>query len=350
MKEIMNAVMYNGTNELDKKMKSYGNSLSSLGEKHEDVVCLTADLTSILEVDIFRDHFPKRFFPMGMAEQNMIGVAAGLAQENQVPFASTFACFLTRRGYDQIVNSIAYPQLNVKLTGLMPGISSVGGASHQAIDDIAIMRAAPNMRIIDLADATESAIAPQLAYETQGPVYIRLRRGLLPVLFDPKQYKLEWGQSYLLRKGTDVCIVTSGLMTENALAAAMILEKNGVSASVLHVPSIKPIDEEGIVEAAASCRAVLTLDNHSIIGGLGSAVAEVLMDHKVSRPFKRLGIPDQYGKAASMAYLSRLFELDPDQIAHNAVALLEGNKKITVSANWDHGGEKTTGWEMEWKN
>jgi len=253
---------------------------------------------------------------------------------------------------DQIVNAIAYPRRNVKIVGMMPGITSHGGPSHQAIDDLSLMRGTPHMTILDIGDAVEAAQFAKVAYDIDGPVYIRLRSRRQPRLFDAAKYQLEVGQSYLLREGTDVALVTSGIMTKRALDAAALLEDQGISTNVLHVPSIKPIDSEGILEVAAKSRALITLDNHSIIGGLGSAVGDVLLDHNVRIPFHRVGLSDQFAKAASEAYLARLFGMEADQIAQAAVSVLQGKKpqSYPVDESKEHvvlarGG----GWEEKWK-
>ena len=350
MREMLDEVLYSGNGKPESSSKAYGKAFEEAGRRKDNVVSLTADMTSILEVDLFRVRFPERTFSMGMAEQNMIGVAAVLASAGEIPFAHSFACFITRRCMDQIVNSVAYPRKNVKLVGMMPGISSPGGASHQAIDDIAFMRTTPNMSIIDLGDSTETGKAVQVALEADGPVYIRIRRGVLPVLFDPEKYVLELGQSYLLRKGTDVAIITSGLMTERALVAGKLLEEQGISSNILHVPSIKPLDVDGVLEVVSRSTAVITLDNHSIIGGLGSAVSDVLTDHKISKPFQRIGLQDRFGKAGSMPYLARLFGMEPDQIAQSAASLLDDNNNIQFSAKLDQVPVTGAGWDEEWKN
>jgi transketolase len=351
VKIATDAVIYDGKGQCEIKEKAYTNAIHSLGEKYDNVVCLTADMTYLLEVKKFQESFPDRAFNVGMAEQNMIGIASGLAQAGEVAFAHTFCCFITRRCMDQIVNAVAYPRRNVKIVGMMPGITSNGGPSHQAIDDLSLMRGTPNITVLDLGDFTETAQAVQVAYNREGPVYLRIRRAMQPVLFDSSKYQLEVGQSYLLRKGSDVSLVSSGLMTKRALEAAVILEEKGISANVLHIPSIKPIDVEGILEVAGNCRALVTLDNHNIIGGLGSAVGEVLLDHNAGVPFHRIGIPDRFGVAASEAYLAQLFGLEPQQIADTVVWVLDGKKgshevkvrEVQVDA---HGG----GWEEDWRN
>lgn len=351
MIDAANAVVYDGKGECEIKEKAYANAILSLGKKYANVVCLTADMTYLLEVKPFQESFPERTFNVGMAEQNMIGVASGLAQAGEVVFTHTFCCFTTRRCLDQIVNAVAYPKRNVKIVGVMPGITSNGGPSHQAIDDLAIMRSIPNMTILDLGDTTETAQAVEVAYKTEGPVYIRMRRAMQPVLFDPGKYQLEIQQSYLLRQGRDICIISSGLMTKRALEAAAILEAKGVDVAVLHVPCIKPIDVEGILDISAQCRAIVTLDNHNIIGGLGTAVGEVLLDHGIHVPFHRIGIPDRFGVAAAESYLANLFGLEPQQIADTVTWVLEGKKgAYVVTAKNDQKKTEKGGWEDDWRN
>ncbi|RSL31458.1 transketolase [Salibacterium salarium] len=351
MKKVIDAVLYNGSDEVEEKEKTYTQAIYSLGRAHNDVVCITADMTYLLEVNVFRDAFPERAFDLGVAEQNMIGVASGMAQCGEVVFSHTFGCFITRRAMDQVSNAVAYPDLNVKMIGMMPGIASNGGPSHQSIDDISLMRSTPNIKILDLGDSTEVDQALEVAYATEGPVYLRMRRGKQPHLFHSDKYQLELGESYWLREGSDVSIVTSGIMTRRALEAAALLEKQGISTNILHVPSIKPIDSEGILEVASRSQALVTLDNHNVIGGLGTAVGEVLLDNNVRLPFYRLGIPDQFGKAASEAYLARLFGLEPWQIAQTIVAFLNGKKNPQEAVDMEpqvitQGG----GWQEEWKN
>jgi transketolase len=351
MKDVQDFVVYDGRAKLPVIEKVYTQGILELGKKHEDVVCLTADMTYLLEVDAFRDSFPERVFNVGMGEQNMIGIASGLAQAGEVPFAHTFACFLTRRCMDQIVNAVAYPRLNVKMIGMMPGITSHGGPSHQAIDDIAYMRGTPHITVFDIGDSTEAEQIAEVAYETEGPVYVRMRRAKQFYLFDASRYKLEAGQSYLLRSGSDVSLIASGIMTKRALEAAALLSDAGISANVLHVPCIKPIDAEGILDAASRCRAVITLDNHNIIGGLGSAVGEVLLQHRVSVPFHRIGITDTFGKAASEPYLARMFGMEPEQIAETARNFLEGRDVSAAAPSVTDGVlSRGGGWDDSWKN
>jgi len=351
MKKVFDAVLYNGVNEIKEEQKVYTEAIKSLGEKYDDVVCLTADMTYLLEVNKFRDEFPNRAFDLGVGEQNMIGVASGLAQAGEVPFAHTFGCFITRRAMDQVVNAVAYANKNVKLIGMMPGIASDGGPSHMAIDDISLMRSTPNMTVIDVGDSTEAAQIAEVAYKHEGPVYYRMRRGKQFPLFDSQKYKLEIGESYWLRAGSDLSLITSGIMTKRALAAAHILEKQGISVNVLHVPSIKPIDSEGILEVASRSRAVITLDNHNVIGGLGTAVGEVLLENNYMVPFYKIGIQDRYGKAANEPYLAQLFGLQPNQIAQTSVAFLEGKKNPLEDVDMEPKlVTKGGGWQEAWTN
>lgn len=351
MKQVFDAVVFEEGKETKIIERVYTKAIKNLGEKYENVICLTADMTYLLEVNEFRDKFPNRAFDLGVAEQNMIGVASGMAQTGEVVFAHTFGCFLTRRALDQVVNAVAVGKRNVKMVGMMPGIASDGGPSHMAIDDIAIVRSIPNMTLLDLGDSTETEQAVEAAYKHEGPVYIRLRRGRQHHLFDAAKFNFEIGESYWIREGTDLTFISSGIMTNRALHAAALLEKQGVSTNVLHVPTIKPIDEEGIIEMASRSKAIITLDNHNTIGGLGTAVGEVLLEKQIRLPFFKIGINDRFGRAANEPYLAGIYGLEPDQIAQTSLAFLEGKedplegvlKKEEVVAT---GG----GWIDEWKN
>lgn len=338
-----------GSGEPETKSKAYGRALADLGAKDPRIVCLSADLTTQTEADIFREAHPDRFFSMGMAEQNMVGVAAGMARVGDIPFAHSFACFLSRKCFDQVVNAIAHPGLPVVLVGVMPGISSPGGISHQAIDDLALFRAVPGMTILDLGESTEVAQAPIVAALANGPVYLRLRRGVLPTIFNSTSFRLQCGQSYRLRRGSDVGLISSGLMTERILRAATLLDQCGISATVLHVPSIKPLDVDGVLEVAeASKKLLLVVDNHSIIGGLGSAVAEVLAEHRVGAPLIRMGLADVYARAGSNAYLYRVFGFDPDQIAQRILDAL--GERVAVRVEDERNVDpKTSGWGEDWR-
>ncbi|HEY0829163.1 MAG TPA: transketolase C-terminal domain-containing protein [Bacilli bacterium] len=348
MINITSAVLDYGTKPPLAKMKIYGETLVSVAREKKEIVCLCADLTKQTEVDAFRSELPERFFSMGMAEQNMVGVAAGMAQGGYIPFVNSFSVFLTRRPYDQVAMSIAYPKLNVKLVGMMPGLSSPGGASHQAIDDLAIMRSTPNMVVIDIGEASEAAMAVQMVAEHEGPVYLRLKRGELPLLFDSTKYKLKIGESYLLKEGSGAGIITSGLMTEKALKAHQLLSERGLNVSILHVPSIKPIDSDGIRFFAKQHKFIFTLDNHNVIGGLGSAVMEALSEKGIATPVVRFGVKDIYGQAASPSFLYRKHGMEPDQIAEAIHYHLTGQQEDMSYANSPNSNKQTVGENKGW--
>lgn len=342
MRSIASAVLFEAGLRKT-KMKVYGETLVDVARRNKNIVCLSADLTKQTEVDGFRSLIPERFFSMGMAEQNMIGVASGLAQGGYIPFVNSFCVFLSRRAYDQVAMSVAYPRMNVKLVGVMPGLSSPGGASHQAIDDLAIMRATPNMTVIDVGEATEAAMAVQAIAEFRGPVYFRLRRGELPHLFDESRYSFVIGESYLIREGGEAGLIASGLMTEKALQAHRLLLDQGIEVSVLHVPTIKPIDAAGIRYFAGHHPLLFTLDNHNVIGGLGSAVLEALSGTGITSNVTRIGLQDVYGQAATASYLYRKHGMEPDQIAAGVMRALTGTEASSRNAQPDSTNE-LKGW------
>ena len=260
-------------------------------------LCLSGDLTRQTEVDLFQAEFPERFIHGGMAEANMMGMAGALARCGFVPFVHTFGVFATRRPYDQIANAIAYPNLPVRIIGFMPGVSTPGGPSHQATDDVALMRALPNMTVVDVADAVETRQVPALVADVPGPVYVRLKRGEIPVIFDDS-HVLRLGRASVVVAGTDVALFASGMMLAAALAASRALGACGVSVSVINVPVIKPLDTATVLEAAAGAHLVVTAENHSIIGGLGSAVAETMAEAGVGCPLRRVGLRDTFAEGA----------------------------------------------------
>jgi transketolase len=296
-------------------LKPYGEALLALARQRPDVLCLGADLTRQTETDIFRDAMPERFINVGMAEANMIGIAGGLARAGHVVFVNTFGVFCTRRCYDQIAMSIAYPNLNVKIVGFMPGLSSPGGPSHQAIEDVALMRALPNMTIIDPADALEITQAVAAIADQRGPVYLRLKRGEIPVIFDD-DHQLDLGKAQVISGGEncDACLVGAGMMIPAVLAAARALEDNGVTATVINVPVIKPLDKTTIVEMARSSRLVVTAENHTVIGGLGSAVAEAIAEAGVPTQLRRIGIKDVFAESGSREFLFSRYGLGTQDI------------------------------------
>ena len=275
-----------------------------------EVLVLSADLTNSCEVGKWRDTYPDRFFSMGMAEQNMLGFAAGLAREGFEPWLHTFSVFLYRRPLDQLQMSVAYPSLKVRLVGFLPGIMTPGGVTHQAIEDIAIVRAIPNMTILEVGDATEAESVLDIAHKVDGPVYIRMLRGEVSRIF-PKDEPFEFNTARILSTGTDLTLITSGIMTEEALRAIPLLQERGVSISHLHVSTMKPFTDPRIIAALKTAKSgVITMENHSIIGGLGSAVAEVMAENGISAPLQRIGLKDTYAHGASQKYLMAEYEMD----------------------------------------
>ncbi len=293
---------------------AYGKALVELGEKNDKVIVLDADLAAATKTGMFKKAFPERFFDSGIAESNMMGVAAGLATTGYTVFASTFAMFAAGRAYEQVRNSIAYPHLNVKIGATHAGIS-VGedGASHQCCEDIALMRAIPGMVIINPADDIEARAAVLAAAEYVGPVYMRFGRLAVPRVFD-ENYKFEIGKAVTLKEGTDVTICATGLMVNEALEAQKILEAEGISAEIINVHTIKPLDAETICASAKKTGAVVTAEEHSIIGGLGSAVAEAICENGTCVPVVKLGVNDCFGKSGPAVELLHIFGLDAQNI------------------------------------
>ena len=300
-------------------LKPYGAALVELARRRPEVICLGADLTRQTETDLFRDKLPDRFINIGMAEANMISVAVGLARAGRVVFVNTFGVFSTRRCFDQIAMSVAYPNLNVKIVGFMPGLSSPGGPSHQAIEDVALMRALPNFTVIEPADAIETRQAVAAIAAHPGPVYLRLKRGEIPVIFDDS-HRLDLRKAQVLvgDEGCQLCIVASGMMLPAALAAARTLIENDVSVAVLNAPVIKPFDGATVLSMARGSRLVITAENHTIVGGLGSAVAEVLAEAGIPVPLRRIGIADTFAEAGSREFLFAKYGLGTQDIVNAA--------------------------------
>jgi len=282
------------------ELKPYGRALAELARRRGDILCLSGDLTKQTEVDLFQAEFPGRFIHGGMAEANMMGMAGALARCGHIPFVHTFGVFATRRPFDQIANAIAYPNLPVRIIGFMPGVSTPGGPSHQAIDDVALMRALPNMTVVDVADAVETRQVADAVVDVPGPVYVRLKRGEIPVIFGD-DHVLRLGRAEVLVPGTDVALFASGMMLAAALAASRVLRENGVSVCVVNVPTIKPLDSAAVLNAAAGARIVVTAENHSIVGGLGSAVAETVAEAGAGRPLRRIGLRDTFAEGSQDA-------------------------------------------------
>lgn len=289
---------------------SYGEALVELGREHEDVVVLDADLAAATKTGTFKKAFPERFFDCGIAESNLMGVAAGIAAAGMVPFASSFAMFAAGRAFEQIRNSIGYPHLNVKIGATHAGIS-VGedGATHQCNEDIALMRTIPGMTIISPADDVEAKAAVKVAYELEGPVYLRFGRLAVPVINDNPDYRFEIGKGVVLREGTDLTIVATGLCVSSALDAADLLAAEGISVRVINIHTIKPLDEEILIRAAEETGKIVTVEEHSVIGGLGGAVCEVLSEKHPAK-IKRIGINDVYGESGPAAKLIEKYGLD----------------------------------------
>ncbi|MEW6425157.1 MAG: transketolase family protein [Bacillota bacterium] len=288
--------------------EAYGEALVELGRENPDVVVLDADLSKSTKTINFKKHFPERFFNMGVAEQNMLGTAAGLAAAGKIPFCSTFAVFAPGRSFDQLRNSIAYPKLNVKIAASHAGIT-VGedGASHQSVEDIALVRAVPNMTIFVPADAAETKKAVLAAAKIKGPVYIRLGRAALPVLHR-EDFLFEPGKAMVMRPGRDATIIATGVMVAEALTAAEELSKEGLNIRVLNIHTIKPLDVEAIISAAKETGVIVTAEEHNIIGGLGSAVAETVCEH-YPVPVYRVGIPDVFGESGTPDQLMEKYGL-----------------------------------------
>ena len=279
------------------ELKPYGRALVDLARRRPDVLCLSGDLTRQTEVDLFQAEFGDRFIHGGMAEANMMGMAGALARCGFVPFVHTFGVFATRRPYDQIANAIAYPNLPVRIIGFMPGVSTPGGPSHQATDDVALMRALPNMTVVDVADAIETRQVPALVADVPGPVYVRLKRGEIPVIFDD-DHVLRLGRAEVVLRGRDVAVLASGMMLAAALAASRVLGSHGVSVAVVNVATIKPLDSAAVLDAARGMRLVVTAENHSVIGGLGSAVAEAMAEAGLGCPLRRVGLRDTFAEGS----------------------------------------------------
>ena len=298
--------------EIKKKAtrEGYGQGLVDCGAMYPDLVVLDADLAASTKTGMFQKAYPDRFFDCGIAEANMIGVAAGLAAAGKVVFASSFAMFATGRAYEQIRNSVGYTKLNVKIGASHAGIT-VGedGASHQCNEDIALMRSIPGMVVINPADYVEAKEAVKAAIEHQGPVYLRFGRANVPIINDREDYRFELGKGQLLREGTDVTIVATGLMVNSSLEAAEKLAEEGISAEVINIHTIKPLDEDLIIASAGKTGKVVTVEEHSVIGGLGSAVCEALSAKAPARVF-RIGIQDVYGESGSAEELLTKYRLD----------------------------------------
>ncbi|MBN1655465.1 MAG: transketolase [Deltaproteobacteria bacterium] len=296
--------------------RPHAKNLVRWAKDRPEVLVLSADLTSSCEANDFRDAYPERFFSLGLAEQNMMGFAAGLAREGFIPLVHTFAVFICRRAFDQVAMSIGYSNLKVRLLGFLPGITTPGGATHQAIDDVGLMRLIPNMNILECADATEVESVLDVAQALEGPVYMRMLRGDVPRLF-PQDEPMRFNRARVISEGYDLTLLSSGICTEEALRVTCALRQRDIHINHLHISTLKPFSDPNVLNALKAARkGVVTLENHNVIGGLGSAVAELMAEAGIRGPLVRLGIKDQYAHGASRPYLMRKFGLD-------AAALLE---------------------------
>lgn len=306
---------------------AYGEALKILGEINEDVVVLDADLSSSTKTSGFGKEYNERFINVGIAEQNLIGTAAGLAAAGKIPFASSFAMFATGRAFEIIRNSVAYPKLNVKIAATHAGLT-VGedGASHQALEDLSIMRSIPNMTVICPADGVEAKAAVLAAASFRGPVYIRLGRSKVPTIFNEDDYKFEIGRGIELAEGTDATIIATGIMAAKALKAKELLELVGINARVINIHTLKPIDQNIIIDAARETGCIVTAEEHNIIGGLGSAVAEVISEN-YPVPLKRVGVEDTFGESGPGDELLEKYGLTSEKLAEAVKEILKKKTK-----------------------
>lgn len=303
--------------------QSYGEELVELGKEHKDLVVLDADLAEATKTAIFKKVFPDRHIDCGIQEADMVGIAAGLASCGKVPFCSTFAMFAAGRAYEQVRNSVGYPHLNVKIGATHAGIS-VGedGATHQCLEDIALMRVIPGMVVINPADDVEARAAVRAAYQYQGPVYLRFGRLAVPVINDRPDYHFEIGKGYVVAEGSDVTIFATGLEVDAAMTAREILSRDGIDAEVVNIHTIKPIDKDLIVKEAEKTGRVVTVEEHSVIGGFGSAVCEVLSENS-PLPVKRIGVYDTFGESGPAVELLHKYRLDGEGIAEQVRTYLK---------------------------
>lgn len=299
----------------------HAKNLVKWAKDRPNVCVLSADLTSSTEIDLFRDTYPDRFFSMGVAEQNMLSFAGGLAREGFIPLVHTFAVFIYRRAYDQIAMSVAYPNLPVRMFGFLPGVTTPGGATHQAIEDISVMRSLPNMTILECGDATDVESVLDVTETIDGPVYIRMLRGEIPRLFNAIE-PMKFGKARTLTEGNDIVVLSSGICTEEAMRAVHALEEKGLSIKHMHISTLKPFNDDDVIEAIAKSKyGVITLENHSVIGGLGTIVAERMAEEGIGKKLYKMGINDTFIHGASKQYLLKENKID-------AMALIEKVENI----------------------
>ena len=302
----------------------FAKAIVELGHENPRIVALTGDLGKYTDLYPFKEVFPERYFQIGMAEQNLFGVAAGMTQTGLIPYATTYGVFATRRANEQIAIDINYSRANVKIICGLPGLTTPIGASHQATEDLALMRVMPGMTVLEPCDAVELYQATKAIAEFDGPVYMRLQRGEVPVFFDENDYKFELGKAKILHSGgNDLVIISLGLMTRHAFEAVQTLEKEGIKATLIHVSTLKPFDSELILEQIAKVHAIVTCENHSVIGGLGSCVAEIAAVNGVHVALRMVGVQDVYASFGSTPYLFRKYGLDSAAIDKRAKEVLE---------------------------
>jgi transketolase len=305
----------------------HAKNLVAWAKDRPEVLVLSADLTSSTEIDLFRQTYPDRFLSMGIAEQNMLSWASGLAREGYLPFVHTFAVFIYRRAYDQIAMSVAYPNLRVRMIGFLPGITTPGGATHQAIEDVALMRSLPNITVLECGDATEVESVLGVMERIDGPVYVRMLRGEIPRLFAAP---MEFGKARVLSEGDDVVVLSSGIMTEEALRALQAVQKRGVPVQHMHISTLKPFTDESVMSAIVRAKhGVITMENHTVVGGLGSIIAEQMAERGVSRRLVRIGLRDTFAHGASKNYLLRKYHMDALALISEIEGLL--GKKLGIT-------------------
>jgi len=310
---------------MEKLSYVHNKNLKEFAKDKKDILVLTADLTGSCEADYFKSAYPDRFISCGIAEQNMMSVAGGLAREGFIPFVHTFAVFIYRRAYDQLAMSIAYPNLPVKIFGFLPGITTPGGATHQAIEDIAIMRALPNMTVLEVGDATEVETVLDIAYSIQGPVYIRMLRGEILRLFD-KNEPLKLDTPRILSDGKDILIISSGICTEEVIRAVNALKNTGLSIAHIHISTLKPFKNNIIKNFLNKPKyGIITVENHTIIGGLGTIIAEKLVEYNINKKLIKLGLQDTFAHGASKHYLMKEYGFDAISVINN-IEILTGSK------------------------
>ncbi len=320
--------------------RPYATAIVEYAKKHDEVVCLTGDLTASCEIDGFRDTFADRYFNFGMAEQNIISIAGGMAKGGVLPYVHTFGVFTTRRPYDQVAMSVGVPRARVRMMGFLPGLTTPGGVTHQAIDDVALMSAIPNMTIVDLGDATEISSVHDQIHDVDGPVYCRVMRGDVPVLFDTP---LELGKVRVLAEGADICVLSSSITTAEAIKAVAHLSNQGVSVAHIHVSTLKPFDDPRVAEILSGVKGVVTLENHLVFGGLGSAVADLIATQGLGVRLIKLGLQDTYGAGGSLNYLLDRFGMTASSVVSAAETLLgERLSDSLADSDFEHGEGDTS--------